>query len=151
LIWRLSRTTISSAVQFSDHRGFERYQVVTAGEGLHLDFGEGSIDLSLPFAPVRYPGELSIVSRLERDEPVEVLNLMFDRSIAKGHMRVIREGQGVSCEPGTHLIWAPVSSVEVTINNGRHCIPSYGCLRFGCDQLTAIASRSPVILSSIYM
>ena len=112
LVWRRARTPIPTASAFSDLSGYDRHQVVIAGDGLHLDSDSGSIDLSRPFVPVRYSGDLKIVSRLENG-PVGVLNLIVDRRLAEGRMTVLAGPVTNRLDRGTHLLVAPSGDAVV--------------------------------------
>jgi environmental stress-induced protein Ves len=105
LVWRLGRTAIVTPAPFSDLSGHDRQQVVVAGRGLVLDTPGGEIDLREPFRPMGYDGGLSIVSRLE-DGPVEVVNLIADRNLARIAIAVLQEGSALFLQPGTHIVYA---------------------------------------------
>src|SRR4029453_7795930 len=91
-VWRFSRTPITVAGAFSDYTGFDRLQVLVAGSGLVLQTPAGEIDGRRPFRPVRFAGETPIVSRLESG-PVEVVNLLGDRSRVDIDLAVLEAGQ----------------------------------------------------------
>ncbi|MFY8040167.1 MAG: HutD family protein [Bosea sp. (in: a-proteobacteria)] len=107
LVWRFGRTTIPAPGPFSDLAGFDRCQVVIGGAGLLLVTPEGEIDLRQPFQPVRYRGELPITSRLEQG-PVEVVNLIADRTRVAIDLAVLQAGESLSLPPGCHLVHAPI-------------------------------------------
>lgn len=67
---------------------------------------EGEIDLRQPFQPVRYRGELPITSRLEQG-PVEVVNLIADRTRVAIDLAVLQAGESLSLPPGCHVVHAP--------------------------------------------
>lgn len=121
-IWRLARTEIPTALPFSDHSGYERHQVVIAGQGLFLDTETDTIDLSQPFAPVRYDGALKIVSRLA-DGPVEVLNFMVERRSAEGSMTVLSGQDAAELPAGTHLAFAIGRDSVIDLDRRRINVP----------------------------
>ncbi len=106
LVWRFGRTTIPAPGPFSDLAGFDRCQVVIGGAGLVLVSPEGEIDLRQPLRPVRYRGELPITSRLEQG-PVEVVNLIADRTRVAIDLAVLGAGESLSLPPGCHVVHAP--------------------------------------------
>jgi uncharacterized protein len=106
LVWRFGRTTIPAPGPFSDLAGFDRCQVVIGGAGLVLVSPDGEIDLRQPFQPVRYRGELPITSRLEQG-PVEVVNLIADRTRVAIDLAVLGAGESLSLPPGCHVVHAP--------------------------------------------
>ncbi|MGL4441038.1 MAG: HutD/Ves family protein [Bosea sp. (in: a-proteobacteria)] len=114
LIWRLGRTTISTPAPFSDLAGFDRCQVVIGGSGLVLDTPQGEVDLRQPFRPARYPGEAPISSRLENG-PVEVANLIADRTRAMIRLDVLRVGDVHVLEGGICVLHAPTAAVTVDV------------------------------------
>jgi uncharacterized protein len=106
LIWRLGRTTISVPAPFSDLAGFERCQVVIGGSGLVLDTPQGEVDLRQPFVTASYRGEAPISSRLENG-PVEVVNLIADRTRAAIRLEVVRAGTGFALTGDVSVLHAP--------------------------------------------
>ncbi len=128
LVWRLGRTTIASAGPFSDLTGYDRQQVVVAGRGLVLETPQGEIDLRLPFQPVAYDGGLAITSRLE-DGPVEVVNLIADRSRTRIAITVITQGAAMPLEPGIHLVYAAAGPLAVALGEQALAVASDHALR----------------------
>ncbi|WP_332700276.1 HutD/Ves family protein [Bosea sp. (in: a-proteobacteria)] len=115
LVWRLGRTAIVTPAPFSDLSGHDRQQVVVTGRGLVLDTPEGEIDLREPFRPTGYDGGLSIVSRLE-EGPVEVVNLIADRNLARIGLAVLQEGSALFLQPGTHIVYAAAGPVAFEVD-----------------------------------
>ena len=111
-IWRFGRTSIDTGAPFSDLSGFDRMQVVVAGRGLVLETPAGEIDVREPFVPVRFHGETAIVSRLEAG-PVEVVNLIGDRSRVAIDLRVLEAGSRLALTSGIHLLYAAVEPCEL--------------------------------------
>lgn len=114
LVWRLGRTSISAAAPFSDYAGHDRQQVVVTGRGLVLETPDGELSLREPFRPIGYDGGLSIVSRLE-DGPVEVVNLIADRSMARIALGVLQEGSALFLQPGTHIVYAAAGPLALEV------------------------------------
>ena len=106
MIWRLGRTAIVAPGPFSDLSGYERLQVVIVGSGLVLDGADGEIDLRQPFRPVRYDGGVPLVSRLDNG-PVEVVNLIADRSLCVIDLVAPVVAEGMALSGGTHILYAP--------------------------------------------
>lgn len=106
MIWRLGRTAIVQPGPFSDLSGYERLQAVVVGSGLVLVGADGEVDLRQPFRPVRYDGGIPLVSRLENG-PVEVVNLIADRSLCSVDMTVPEMGKVTPLSEGIHILYAP--------------------------------------------
>ena len=104
-LWRFGRTTIETGAPFSDLTGFDRLQMVVAGRGLVLQTPAGEIDLREPFVPVRFQGETAIVSRLEAG-PVDVVNLIADRSYAAIELALVAAKQARRHDAGIHVVYA---------------------------------------------
>ena len=121
VVWRLGRTTIKASAPFSDLSGFDRCQVVIAGSGLVLDTPAGEIDLRQPFIPVHYAGEAPISSRLENG-PVEVVNLIADRTLAAIRLDVLRPGATIDLPDDTCVIYAPASAAVLRLGTQHHAL-----------------------------
>ncbi|MFA6968168.1 HutD family protein [Bosea sp. (in: a-proteobacteria)] len=128
MIWRLGRTGIVAPGPFSDLTGYERLQAVIVGCGLVLDGAEGEIDLRLPFRPVRYDGGIPLVSRLENG-PVEVVNLIADRSLCAIDLAVPVAGEAIALGAGTHILYAPGEAVRGRCGETAFAIPGAHALR----------------------
>ena len=76
------------------------------GRGLVLQTPDGEIDVRRPFQPVRFAGETPIVSRLEAG-PVEVINLMGERSRVRIDLVVLDAGLSQPLGPGMHIAYCP--------------------------------------------
>lgn len=75
--WRLSIAEIEADGPYSVFPGVQREQVLLAGEGLALDFGDGPERvLAPPHGRQRFSGEAAVQARL-RAGRVEVFNLMW--------------------------------------------------------------------------
>jgi uncharacterized protein len=115
VLWRLGRTSIAQSGPFSDLGGFDRWQVVIAGSGLVLATPAGEVDLRSPWRPVCYPGEGPIMARLD-DGPVEVVNLIADRSAARIELVALSPGSDVSCGGAISVIHAAAGPVTFTLD-----------------------------------
>ena len=150
LVWRLAATEIPTALPFSDHSGYERHQVVIEGEGLYLDTPSGTIDLSTPLKPVRYGGELKIISRPEKGA-VKVLNLMLDRSLATGEMAVLTAEADSEFPAGTHLVSAVAGDAPALVQGVEIDIVEGDTVALEIESAVSIAIRSgSAVVSSIY-
>ena len=94
---------------FTDFSGFDRHQVLVSGSGLVLETPDGEIDVRQPFKPVRFAGELPIVSRLEAG-PVEAVNLIGDRSRVSVDLICLSTGATHFRSAGVHIIYAATTS-----------------------------------------
>jgi uncharacterized protein len=118
IIWRFSRTAIVTPGAFSDLSGYDRELALVSGEGLVLETTAGEIDVRRPFKPVHFAGETKIVSRLEAG-PVEVVNLIGDRSRVSIALSCLWGGVEIACLAGVYIIYAATSG-EVAID-GKPC------------------------------
>jgi len=132
MIWRLGRTAIVQPGPFSDLAGYERMQAVIVGSGLVLEGADGEVDLRQPFRPVRYDGGIPLVSRLENG-PVEVVNLIADRSLCTVDLVVPVAGQGMVLSGGIHLLYAPGKTVAGRCGPEAFSVPAGHALRIDAD------------------
>jgi environmental stress-induced protein Ves len=140
IIWRFSRTAIVTPGAFSDLSGYDRQLMLVSGEGLVLGTPVGEIDVRQPFRPVRFAGETSIVSRLEAG-PVEVVNLIGDRSRVSIELSCLSGGATITCPAGVHIIYAPTSSCELSINGKPSEIAAGHAARIDAGTSFAVASH----------
>lgn len=147
-IWRFSRTPITAAGPFSDYSGFERLQVLVAGSGLVLQTPSGEIDVRRPFRPVRFAGETPILSRLEAG-PVEVVNLLGDRSRVRMDLTVLEAGQTRHLAPGIHIAYCPGGRAALQFTGETHELQADGGLRIEDIDGAATCSAGLIVLGSI--
>jgi uncharacterized protein len=149
MVWRFGRTAIVTAGPFSDLSGFDRQQVLVAGLGLVLKTPVGEIDVRAPFRPVRFAGETRIISRLEAG-PVEVVNLIGDRSRVSIDLCCLSGGATNTCPAGVQIIYAATTSFELSINDSACEIPTGHAVRIDAGERFALASRhGTAIVASI--
>ena len=149
IVWRFSRTAIVTPGAFSDLSGYDRELVLVSGEGLVLGTPVGEIDVRQPFRPVRFAGETSIVSRLEAG-PVEVVNLIGDRSRVSIELSCLSDGATIACPAGIHIIYAATSSCELSINGNACEIAAGHAVRIDAGENFTVASRlGTAIVASI--
>jgi environmental stress-induced protein Ves len=148
-VWRFGRTPITTAGPFSDYTGFDRMQVLVAGSGLVLETPDGEIDVRRPFEPVRFAGETTIVSRLETG-PVEVINLMGDRSRVQIDLAVLNAGETRRLGPGVHIAYCPAGQAAVRLRGAEYILQADGGLRIEDeDEVAATCSAGPVVMGSV--
>jgi environmental stress-induced protein Ves len=148
-VWRFGRTQIAAAGPFSDYTGFDRMQVLVAGIGLVLETPDGEIDVRRPFKPVRFAGETTIVSRLETG-PVEVINLMGDRSRVQIDLAVLNAGETRRLGPGVHIAYCPAGQAAVRLRGAEYILQADGGLRIEDeDEVAATCSAGPVVMGSV--
>lgn len=138
MVWRLGRTAIVQPGPFSDLTGYERLQAVIVGSGLVLDGADGEIDLRQPFRPVRYDGGIPLVSRLENG-PVEVVNLIADRSLCAVDMLAPVAGQDLALTRGIHILYAPGAGVSGRCGAEAFAVPGGHALRIDADDEGVLA------------
>ncbi|MBR1271641.1 HutD family protein [Bradyrhizobium sp. AUGA SZCCT0222] len=149
IVWRFSRTAIVTPGAFSDLSGYDRQLVLVSGEGLVLGTPVGEIDVRQPFRPVRFAGETSIVSRIEAG-PVEVVNLIGDRSRVAIDLSCPLSGATHACPAGIHIVYAATDSCELAINDKAREISAGHAMRIDAGESFAVASRlGTVIVASV--
>lgn len=144
-IWRLGRTPIVADGPFSDYAGFDRVQVLVAGSGLVLETPDGEIDVRQPFHPVRFAGEVPVVSRLEAG-PVEVVNLIGARARVTVEMVVLDEGRALDLGSGTHIAYSPHGVVALSLDGARYELEADHALRLDTTAPVRLAGRKGCLL-----
>jgi uncharacterized protein len=148
-VWRFSRTPITVPGPFSDYRGFDRMQVLVAGTGLVLQRPDGDIDVRRPFEPVRFAGETPIVSRLEAG-PVEVVNLMGERSRVRIDLAVINAGDTRHLGAGLHIAYCPSGRATLKLEGEEHDLQADGGLRIeDAEGTVATCSAGRIVMGSV--
>ena len=148
-VWRFGRTSIAIPGPFSDYTGFDRAQVLVAGRGLVLETPEGEIDLRTPFRPVRFAGETPIVSRLEAG-PVEVINLIGDRSRVRIDLAVLNAGETRGLGPSLHIAYCPAGGAILRLGNEERELPADGGLAIEeADGAVATCSVGRLVIASV--
>jgi environmental stress-induced protein Ves len=148
-VWRFSRTPITTSGPFSDYAGFDRMQVLVGGHGLVLETPDGEIDVRTPFKPVRFAGELAIVSRLEAG-PVEVLNLLGDRARVGLDLVVLDAGDSRHLGPGLHVAYCPGGAAAVQLGEARHALAADHALRIEQAEGVVLAcAAGRIVLGSV--
>jgi uncharacterized protein len=148
--WHFGRTSIIEEGPFSDYTGYERLQVVTKGSGLVLIAPGHEVDLRLPMHPRRYDGGTPFRTRLENG-PVEVVNLIANRSRFDIDLRVGGQSSFMSCRPGRHLVYAPVEAARVEIGGRVYPLLEDHALRLGTEAGIGVKVLSgQVVIGSIH-
>ena len=150
MVWRFGRTAIMKPGPFSDLSGFDRAQVLVSGSGLVLETPEGEIDVRQPFRPVRFAGETTIVSRLEAG-PVEVVNLLGDRSRVSIDLSCLAAGATNSRPAGIHIIYAAATPCDLAIDGNPCEIAGGHAVRVDAGEDFTVASRlGTAIVATIF-
>lgn len=150
LVWRFGRTAIVTPGPFSDLSGFDRRQVLVSGSGLVLETPGGEIDVRQQFEPVRFAGETRIVSRLEAG-PVEVVNLLGDRSRVAIDLSCLAAGAARSYPAGAHIIYAAAARCDLIINGNAREIAVGHALRIDAgESFTAASQLGTAIVASVF-
>lgn len=148
-VWRFSRTPITTSGPFSDYAGFDRVQMLVAGHGLVLETADGEIDVRAPFKPVRFAGELAIVSRLEAG-PVEVLNLLGDRSKVMLDLTVLEAGESRQLGSGRHIAYCPGGAAIVRLGGEARDLAADHALQLEqADGDVLVCSAGRIVLGSV--
>lgn len=138
MVWRFGRTAIVTPGPFSDLGGYDRQQVLVAGSGLVLETPDGEIDVRQPFRPVRFAGDIKIVSRLEAG-PVEVVNLIGDRSRVAIDLSCLAAGATNSRPAGVHIIYAAETDSRLAIDGSACEIAAGHALRIDANESFMVA------------
>ena len=146
--WRFSRTPITAPGAFSDYTGFDRWQVLIAGNGLVLQTPTGEIDVRRPFRPVRFDGATPIVSRLEAG-PVEVINLMGERARVQLELAVLDAGGTRALGPGLHIAYCPASQAVLRLGDREHALQADHGLRIEDMDVVATCRAGRIVLGSV--
>jgi uncharacterized protein len=124
-------------------------QVLVSGRGLVLDTPDGEIDVRLPLRPVRFAGETPIVSRLEAG-PVEVVNLMGDRSHVGIDLTVLEAGETRRLGPGLHIAYCPTGPARLRLQGEEHALRADGGLRIeGANGWPATCTAGVILMGSV--
>ncbi|MGH6641091.1 MAG: HutD/Ves family protein [Bradyrhizobium sp.] len=140
MVWRFSRTAIVTPGPFSDLSGFDRQMALISGQGLVLETADREIDVRQPFRPVQFAGETAIVSRLEAG-PVEVVNLIGDRSRVSIDLSCLSGGATKACAAGVHIIYAATGSCALSIDDKPCEIPAGHAVRIDAGTRFTAATR----------
>ncbi|HEY4530199.1 MAG TPA: HutD family protein [Luteimonas sp.] len=149
--WRLSIAEIESDARYSTFPGVEREQVLLAGEGLALDFGDGDRRLLLPpHGRQCFPGDAQVEAHLQAGR-VEVFNLMWrpGRVAARLWHRPLVGPMLLFVEPGDS--WAVhVVAGQAGVDGGR-ALPvlergDSAVLAAGCDRARYMLQGSGELL-----
>lgn len=139
LLWKFGRTAITEPGPFSHLPGLARMQMVIRGEGLILASEDQEFDERRAFTPVRFSGELAIVTRLEAG-PVEVVNLMASTAFAID-LVALTEPSGLTLAAGAHVIYAAAGESLVEIDGAAYPLRD--------DHALQLDSTSPAQLSLV--
>lgn len=148
--WHFGRTAIVEDGPFSDYTGYERLQVVIKGAGLVLVAPDHEIDLRTPMLPRRYDGGTPIRTRLEKG-PVEVVNLIANRTLFDIELRVGKSGTPLVCKSGRHVVYAPAGAAQIEIGGRTSALAEHHALRVHTDSVSnIIVLDGQVIVGSIH-
>ena len=101
-----------------------------------------------PFRPVRFAGETPIVSRLESG-PVEVINLMGERSRVRLDLSVLEAGRTRHLGAGVHIAYCPAGQAILRFEDQDHALPADGGLRIEDVDGAATCSAGLIVLGSV--
>jgi uncharacterized protein len=120
-----------------------------AGHGLVLETPDGEIDVRTPFRPVRFAGETPIVSRLEAG-PVEVVNLIGDRSRVLIDLIVLKASETRRLGPGVHIAYCPAGQAVLRLPDEEQDLPADGGVRIeGADDWPATCTAGVILMGSV--
>ncbi|MFN8760362.1 MAG: HutD family protein [Tagaea sp.] len=151
MLWRFGRTPILEDGPYSDLTGFERLQLVVAGNGFRIHTPDGAVhrDMSRAFLPVRYDGATRLAARLI-DGPVDTVNLLFRRDDFAGDLRAPAAGESLALEAGTHFVYAAAGPARVALDGAAHELADRHALRIdGGAALRVDAGR--VVVASLFV
>jgi environmental stress-induced protein Ves len=150
LLWRFGRTAIITPAPFSYLPDIARMQMVVKGHGLSLKAADREFDERQPFVSVRFPGELDIVTHLDAG-PVEVVNLMANRTAAEIDLLAITQPGVMSLAKGTHLIYAAAGESLVRVDGTAYRLIDDSTLRLDLTTAAQLSLVSGlVVVGSIF-
>ncbi|WP_315834230.1 HutD/Ves family protein [Bradyrhizobium prioriisuperbiae] len=150
LLWKFGRTAIVAPGPFSHLPGITRMQMVVKGEGLILEAADAEFDERRAFTPVRFAGELAIVTRLETG-PVDVVNLMANAAAFAIDLVALTQPGTRGLAAGSHVIYAPAGDSFIEIDGAAFPLRDDHALRFdptSSAQLSLISGL--VVVGSIF-
>ena len=109
-LWRVSLADVGCDGPFSSFPGIERTIVLLEGAGMRLHGGGRAIELTTPFAPHTFSGDVAIDCKLIAG-PVRDFNAMFRRGRARGSVTVVPTG-GAEFLPAQFRLAYAVSGVH---------------------------------------
>lgn len=151
MLWRFGRTPIPESGPYSDLTGFERLQVLIAGDGFKIHTEDGTVhrDLSRAYVPVRYDGGLKLTGRLNAG-PVETVNLLYRRDAFDGDLHAPAPGTELKLEAGTHLIHAPDGEAKIGIDGTAHTLADRHAIRID-GTLDFSSGSGRVLVASLFV
>jgi uncharacterized protein len=141
MLWRFGRTPILESGPYSDLTGFERLQVLIAGDGFTIHTEDGAVhrDLSRTYNPVRYDGGTKLTGRLNGG-PVETVNFLYRRDTFAGDLLAPAPGAKLALPAGTHLIYAPDGEATIEIDGAARALADRHALRIEGEAAFALVS-----------
>ena len=89
------------------------------------------------------------MSRLEAG-PVEVINLMGDRSRVQIDLAVLQAGETQRLGPGVHIAYCPTGPAGLRLQGEGHALPADGGLRIeGVDGWSATCTAGVILMGSV--
>lgn len=147
--WHFGRTTIIEEGPFSDYSGFERLQVAIKGEGLVLVAPDREISLTPPLTVQRYDGGLPVRTRLAGG-PVEVVNLIANKSLFDIDLRVARAGDALLLARGRHVAYVPSGRARISIDDEILSLEEDHAVRIRASQIGALhVAEGTLLLASV--
>lgn len=150
MLWRFGRTPILESGPYSDLTGFERLQVLIAGDGFTIYTADGAVhrDLSRAYVPVRYDGGTKLTGRLNGG-PVETVNFLYRRDMFDGDLLAPEPGATLALRAGTHLIHAPDGAATIEIDGTARPLAGRHALRIDGDAALALREGRALVASVI--
>jgi uncharacterized protein len=112
-IWRASIAAIGQSGPFSHFPGVERIIMLLAGDGMQLQFEDGTRhDLTAPLQPFRFHGEAHVHATLT-GTPSQDFNLMLRRELANGEILVWHADADIAAQDGFVLFHCTAGAWQV--------------------------------------
>ena len=118
-IWRASIAAIGQSGPFSHFPGVERIIMLLAGDGMQLQFEDGTRhDLTAPLQPFRFHGEAHVQAILagtpsQAGSPSQDFNLMLRRELANGEIVVWHDDADIAAQDGFVLFHCAAGAWQV--------------------------------------
>ncbi|GLH66208.1 HutD family protein [Geothrix edaphica] len=113
--WRLSSADVAASGPFSAFPGLERWLLLLAGAGFHIDFGpHGRAELTEPFLPIHFSGDWPAVATLAGG-PSQDFNLMVDPRRCRARLETLRleASLALPLQAATTLLFVARGTVSV--------------------------------------
>jgi len=154
-MWRLSAAGVVNDGEFSDFSGYDRILILTEGNGVILDYGNGRQDvLNQPLDCVSFSGDWKTSAKLINGL-VKDFNVMSNRDYCSAKADVFKttEAHRLKIESDCLLVYAADEDIHLTTNENDKVLLPVGQLFYANEppkSVLTIEGRSVVCVQIIY-